>query len=535
MDFLTGALGLVFGFSILIFVHELGHYLLAKWNGVRVYVFSLGMGPYVFSFTWGETLYVFSLIPIGGYVKMAGQDDLRPSLPVEKDPHDYRNKRPGQKAAILAAGAFFNLVFALFAFTACYYFGVEMQAPVIGNVRKGSPLDKAESLTASGKPRPNPLKKGDRITMINGVHIKTFMEAKMEIASAGPDAKVWINYERKGQPVLDPAVVVTRRSASLGAATVELRPYGKEESFHLGFTTKKYIFSLGTPDAKTPAGKAGIQDGDKIISVDGKVIKDDTQMIELVQDAKGGEQVLQLEREGKQVEVKLSAKENDEGVYLLGVPLGEAELVTHIDEACEAHAAGVREGSFIRALKKLRNNTDLELTFSDRPDDKGTDRTCVVPIDTKSKSLLEYTTEVPMMELMKEDSFVEALSVAWGDVIRHSKTVFTIVRGLLSGAVSTKAVSGPLGIGRFMTLVAVESSFMYYFWFLAFLSVNLGVIQFLPIPILDGWHLVMITVEKLKGSPVAPRVEAAFQYAGLFLILALMLLATSNDIMRFLQ
>ena len=84
-----------------------------------------------------------------------------------------------------------------------------------------------------------------------------------------------------------------------------------------------------------------------------------------------------------------------------------------------------------------------------------------------------------------------------------------------------------------MTLVAVQHSFMFYFWFLAFLSVNLGVLQFAPIPLLDGWHLVMIAVEKLKGSPVAPKIQEAFQYAGLFIILTLLLLATKNDLMRF--
>ena len=101
MEALAGWLGLILGFSGLIFIHELGHFLLAKWNGVRVYVFSLGMGPYIISFTWRGTVYALSLVPIGGYVKMMGQDDLNPALDSIPDPSDYRNKRPGQKAAIL--------------------------------------------------------------------------------------------------------------------------------------------------------------------------------------------------------------------------------------------------------------------------------------------------------------------------------------------------------------------------------------------------------------------------------------------------
>src|SRR5205814_8618984 len=109
MDWLNGMVGMVLGFSGLIFIHELGHFLLAKWNGVRVYVFSLGMGPYLFSFTWRGTVYVLSMIPIGGYVKMMGQDDMNANLATNKDESDYRNKRPAQKAAILAAGPIYNL------------------------------------------------------------------------------------------------------------------------------------------------------------------------------------------------------------------------------------------------------------------------------------------------------------------------------------------------------------------------------------------------------------------------------------------
>src|ERR1700709_43411 len=105
MELLAGWAGLVLGFSGLIFIHELGHFLLAKWNGVRVHVFSIGMGPYLISFTHNGTIYALSRVPVGGYVRMLGQADLDADLTENKNPADSRNKRPGQKAAILAAGA----------------------------------------------------------------------------------------------------------------------------------------------------------------------------------------------------------------------------------------------------------------------------------------------------------------------------------------------------------------------------------------------------------------------------------------------
>src|SRR5579862_6531403 len=167
MALLNGWLGLILGFSGLIFIHELGHFILAKWNGVRVYVFSLGMGPYIFSFTHNGTVYALSLIPIGGYVKLMGQDDLNPNANPSKDPSDYRNKRPGQKAAILAAGAAFNLLFTIFAFALCYGKGMDIEPPRIGQIQADKPLAFADLHQSSAPDHADgvaaKLKEGDRI------------------------------------------------------------------------------------------------------------------------------------------------------------------------------------------------------------------------------------------------------------------------------------------------------------------------------------------------------------------------------------
>ena len=161
-NLLAGWTGLILGFSGLIFVHELGHFILAKWNRVRVHVFSLGMGPYLASFTFRGTVYVLSLIPIGGYVKMLGQDDLNPNAPPSRDKHDYRNKRPGQKAAILAAGAIFNLLFALLAFALCYWIGdmwsrahrQYRSGPALGPCAAVSPERRTARQPSEGRPHP---------------------------------------------------------------------------------------------------------------------------------------------------------------------------------------------------------------------------------------------------------------------------------------------------------------------------------------------------------------------------------------------
>ncbi|MGD0094688.1 MAG: site-2 protease family protein, partial [Planctomycetota bacterium] len=108
----------------------------------------------------------------------------------------------------------------------------------------------------------------------------------------------------------------------------------------------------------------------------------------------------------------------------------------------------------------------------------------------------------------------------------------TIMRRLATGDVNFKTVSGPVGLGQGMWHMAETQTFLTFLWWLGFLSLNLGVFNLLPIPLLDGWHLVLILVEKLKGSPVPMRIQEACQYVGLFLILALVIMATRNDILR---
>jgi len=485
-DWILGGAGLIGGFSILIFVHELGHYLLAKWNGVRVHVFSLGMGPYLVSFTWGETLYVLSMVPIGGYVKMAGQDDMHPDLTASPDPGDYRNKRPGQRAAILAAGAAFNLIFALFMFTCCYYYGVNMKgmAPIVGDVLPQTPIGQAQSVTASGDSVPRPLRRGDRITAVNGMPVKTMMELSLEVAAAGKGSKIWLDYERDGEPVLDPVYVETAYNAKMGAATIgmsHLLSFTKEHPYMIGFSTDRHIYVRADPKPNTAAAEAGLKKDDQLVELDGVPLDRVGQMIRLVNVAKGEEQRLTIRRQGVKKDYKLKGRfDEEENRYFLGIAMREGPVL-RIDPKCEAYAKGLRKGCFIRTFRELRSEKDLEIGFSTSLADTTVQR-IVVPMSTKSGSNVACVKWRPVDALVKEQTFVEALSLAWSDVIRYSKSVFNVVAALVTGKVSVKSVSGPVGIGTFISSVAVQHPFMYYLWFLAFLSVNLGVFQFIPIP-----------------------------------------------------
>ncbi|GMV80157.1 MAG: zinc metalloprotease [Planctomycetota bacterium] len=540
-DFSTlyGWLGVIFGFSSLIFVHEMGHFLLAKWNGVRVHVFSIGMGPYVLSYTKGETVYVLSLVPIGGYVKMAGQDDLRPDLPENKDPHDYRNKKPGQKAAILAAGAIFNLIYAMVLFTLAFYQGVEMKTPRVGDVVPDSPLAQAEALAEGDTYVPRPLQKGDLILSVNGEAVKSDMEVLLAAAGSGPGNPVWITYARPrygaDQPERDPVRVITRNDARFGAATIGWFPFLVEHQYRLGFDAPMRVSVASDPKEDSPAGKAGIKKGDVLVSVDGEALTNVPQLMNKIRAAEGKPQQFAVMREGETLDMTIAAEEITEGdkkVYLVGLPLNVCHPVLKIDPASEAYALGLREGYWLREVNPNRDETAITLAFYDPLDPERTAQSIRIKNDGSGPEDMALSIYLEQMHVVKADGVFEALGMAWDDLVRHSVSVFTILRGLLTGNVSPKSLSSAVGIGKATFDVSMDSSFMKYLWFIAFISVNLGVLQFVPIPLLDGWHLLMILVEKLKGGPVAPRIQEGFQYVGLFIILSLLIYATKNDLMR---
>jgi len=541
MDWLVGVVGFVVGFSTLVFVHELGHYLLAKWNGVRVKVFSIGMGPYLLSFSRGGTIYVLSMVPVGGYVKMLGQEDLSADPDATKDPGDYRNKRPGQRAAILAAGAFFNLVFAFFAFTCCYYFGVELQSPRVGKVAPNSPVAMARIQTGPGTYADAPLREGDRISSVDGVPVFNFMDITLHVAGVSTEQDIQIVYERlnrqgEWEQAREPVLVTPKRDEKLGVTSLGIRPYIKHVGYALGFEARPAgVFVAVTPSTTSAAGATGILKGDQLLSIDGVLIEDPDTLIDALGAAEGKTQRLTIRRDGQEQVVEVAARKDEkEKVWRLGISMLSHHKVLRIDEGCEAYQQGLREGHWIAGLVRQRNDQDVELAFHVDPVDSEPLLRIVIPKETKTGTAgLQYWVRQMEYEKVKLGSFVEAISLAWTDVIRHSSAVFGVLKGLLTGRVGFSALSGPAGIASMTASVAIERNIMFYIWFLAFLSVNLGVLQFVPIPLLDGWHLVMIGIEKLKGSPVAAKVQEYFLYAGLFVILSLMIFATKNDIMRF--
>ena len=547
MEYLMGWTGLILGFSGLIFIHELGHFALAKWNGVRVYVFSLGMGPYIFSFTYKGTVYALSLIPIGGYVKMMGQDDLNPTSDSTPDPHDYRNKRPGQRAAILAAGAAFNIILTIVIFTVCYLHGMDMDVPMIGNVSPDTPLAHATIKTPTGDQKAN-LQEGTRILAVNGILVKNQFEAMLQV-SGNPKGKDIIL--RVDRPAPDDLVYVSpEKDQLLGATGIGLNPYWEREKFFLGFATKDNVYAAVIQDKK-PADIAGLKPNDIIKRVNGQPVEREEDLTNAIRGSEGKKIDLDIVRKDeathKDNEMTLSiVPKIDEktGRYQLGVGMGLLQRVTQVDAHSQAAKAGVKPGDYFQSFQPEEEKWDDSGTRhlyskgtlrwkQDQFDEKETVKSAELTglsaggegpfvIEKRAKTYLYHA----------EGGFWDALSVGWTDTVHFGASVFTVLKGIFTGDVGAGALSGPGGIAKAMYSVASSQAFVKFMWFLGFISLNLGVLQFVPIPLLDGWHLLMVFVEKIKGSPVAPKILEISQVIGIVIVGSLLLFATYNDFLR---
>ncbi|MEK7730440.1 MAG: RIP metalloprotease RseP, partial [Planctomycetota bacterium] len=181
---------MLLGFSVIVFVHELGHFAVAKWAGVRVETFAIGFGREIAGFTRGETRYSFNILPLGGYVKMLGQedfDDKSNELRFKDDPRSFINKPVGHRMAIVSAGVIMNTLFAGLLFMVVFLIGMQAVAPRVEFIAPDSPAEKAGLLP------------GDLVRKINGESIREFSEVRMAILLSAPHEPIEFIVERGGE------------------------------------------------------------------------------------------------------------------------------------------------------------------------------------------------------------------------------------------------------------------------------------------------------------------------------------------------
>ncbi len=274
--------------GVLIFVHELGHFLAARFFGVRVETFSIGFGPKLFKFKCCETEFAVSLIPLGGYVKMAGEDPDKPP----KSPDEFYAKPPWQRVVIALAGPLMNLLLSVFFFAASYTIGRYVPSYQVESARVGFVLSEKV-----------PLKPGDLILEVNGKRVKNWKEFN-QIVSLNPNKDLRIKIKRGNK--VEEITVHTLVDKKNGIGVLPVVPAVKPV--------------IGKVLPNSPADRAGLKPGDVILKINGEEITRWEQVVRTIGESNGKEVELLILRNGKQLTLKVKPEFNKKyGRYTIGI------------------------------------------------------------------------------------------------------------------------------------------------------------------------------------------------------------------------
>lgn len=531
--------------GILIFVHELGHFLVARWCGVRVEVFSLGFGRKIFSYKKGDTTYCISLIPLGGYVKMFGEQPGDTINEADKRV-SFTHKTVYQRIAIVSAGPLMNFFFAVVLFWALAMIGEEMHRPVLGDI------DKATPAFAMG------FRPGDTITAVNQEPLETY-EQFSKLINRYQNKEVKVSVTRQGRaPSEDLLVPVTSRP----------NPNILSTDDSIGDIPGLTLMSRGTivgVKASSPLEAVGLQTGDRVVRINGQEVRywrDLDPILESISPASAI--TLDIERTqetGERTSLTLTLAGGQVKSYSL------AQL--HLESA-EVYLAKVAPQS--PALKAGLQSRDRILSIEGKPVQFWEDVVTTIKSYDESKTALKFEilrgTEIlqldvtpqmssqmgptgqedkrytigiyPMINYAEPETLLVKVTDPGKALVRgFTRTwdvtvmmVMSFVR-LFENKISAKNIGGVISIGQ-----AASETFKLgldkFIQMMALISVNLFILNLLPIPVLDGGHLVFYVIEAVKGSPLSLRKMEMAQQVGLVLLMSLMVFALFNDITRFL-
>ena len=545
----THVLPFVILLGILIFVHELGHFLVARFCGVRVEVFSLGFGKKLISFKRGDTVYCLSLIPLGGYVKMFGEQGNDKVITEEDQRVAYSFKTPWQRIAIVLAGPLMNFFFAIAVFTGIAQLGEQTRAAVLSSIADGSPAEKAG------------LQAGDRVLRVNTTDIRSYEEFQKQLnANKGSEISVVVEGGDGG-----------RRELKINVNSIDNSNIFSLES-KVGQIEGIEPFALGTTvavKADSAAYRLGLRTGDEITLVNGtkitrwsqfeKIFSQGSTPLKIEAERGPTESADEKKVEKTKLNFEISAADlkgfksaadfgfDSTELYLGHVmkdsPAQSAEL-NPFDKLVSINGTAVLKWAQISEIIRSYDGKDA-LTFVLQRDGAEIIKK-ITPKVTELNNAFggiekRYTIGIspmvvyaePEMTVVRADSIFAALAKGTERTIDLSvMTVMSFVK-LFQGQVSVKNVGGMVSIGK-----AAKDSFemgpQAFFITMGILSVSLFILNLLPIPVLDGGHLVFYTIELIKGSPLSLRKMEIAQQVGFVLLLSLMILAQFNDIVKFL-
>jgi len=627
----------ILGISLLIFLHEWGHFYACKLTGTRTETFSIGFGPRLFGwekdregvrrFTVGRRRldpadhamdFRVAAIPLGGYVKMAGEIAGEGTVGTGRppEPDEFPAKSAWARTFIISAGVIMNFLTAVVFYFITIQGGKAYRAPIVGEVAPGG------GAWAAG------IEPGDRVVEINGNTTPTWIDLQMEIAFSARDEAADVVVERDGErkrlqvePRYDEEHgilafgIVSTNGLELGEgegsltigpqdlATIGGVPVrGGSRAYNVILSAIKlgrlpldvtkpdgahYVLRprAPKPDEKLadPGAKIGLTAfapltvtatrgrtrdvfavNDRIVAVVRGGARVPVQRTEdlVALYFEDGLEAFVVEREGKELRRPVSlASRADVAAFLddlavdskpdtrvLPLPAGQIydrlsegtfklDGQPALDSGLPAGARVVRVGKVItraydeitKELAKAEAGTPVEITYQT---DAGAEQTVsVTPVALESLGILPITL-VEHREHWAPDGVGQALSMGAARTVRETRNVFRTIGALFTGTISfNKNIAGPITLITASKRFA-EDSLLRLIWFLAYVSVMLAVLNILPIPVLDGGHLMFILIEKIKGKPLEDETIFRFQKIGFLLLLVLMFFAFKNDINR---
>jgi regulator of sigma E protease len=432
---LTGIVAVVIGLGVMVLVHEWGHFVVARLFGVRVEVFSIGFGPRLWGVQRGPTDYRLSALPLGGYVRMAGDN---PAEERKGDPDEFLSKPRWQRVLIALAGPTTNFLLAILLTAALFMHGSEQpvyadQPVVLGGVLKDSPAEK------SG------LQAGDHIVSFAGIKNPSWERINLELVLPGSGRSI---------------PVVVERAGALISLSVEA---GQQPAAEVGYPAEPVL--VGSVTHGLPADQAGLKANDAIVAANGQPVTSPIEFSPLVQHGGGSPLDLKVLRNGQTVDIPLRPTWGDPG-----------------------DGGGAR--------------WEIGISF-------------------------RFATE------QRRYSLPEAVArAAERHLILADKTLY-VVEQLFTGRVSIKQMQGPLGIMQ-ASSQAAKQGFGDLISLMAYVSLQLGILNLLPIPILDGGHVVMLAIEGLMRHDLALKVKERVVTAGMVFLLLVFLIVMYNDVVRLL-